>query len=61
MASVLRWLSDVMPLSYAVDALQTVTSASSLSGTYWRDAAVVGGCVALGLVLAAVTLRRRSA
>jgi ABC-2 type transport system permease protein len=61
MAGVLRWISDAMPLSYAVDALQTVTAAHSLSGAYWRDAAVVAGCVMVGLVLAAATLRRRTA
>jgi ABC-2 type transport system permease protein len=60
MATVLRWASDVMPLSYAVDALQRVTSSASLTGTYWRDAIVVLGCALVGLALAAATLRRRT-
>jgi ABC-2 type transport system permease protein len=60
MATVLRWASDAMPLSYAVDALQRVTTSTSLTGTYWRDATVVLGCAVAGLTLAAATLRRRT-
>jgi ABC-2 type transport system permease protein len=60
MATVLRWLSDVIPLSYAVDALQRVSNSASLDGDYWRDAAVVLCCAIVGLCLAAATLRRRT-
>jgi ABC-2 type transport system permease protein len=60
MATVLRWASDVMPLSYAVDALQRVTTSASLTAAYWRDAIVVFGCALVGLTLAAATLRRRT-
>lgn len=60
MATVLRWASDAMPLSYAVDALQRITGSASLSGYYWRDVVVVFGCVLVGLALAAATLRRRT-
>ncbi len=60
MAAVLRWASDVMPLSYAVEALQRVTASGSLSSTYWRDVTVVLGCAVAGLALAAATLRRRT-
>lgn len=60
MATVLRWASDVMPLSYAVDALQRVTTSASLTATYWRDAIVVLGYALVGLTLAAATLRRRT-
>jgi ABC-2 type transport system permease protein len=60
MATVLRWASDVMPLSYAVDALQRVTTSATLSGTYWRDTIVVLACALTGLTLAAATLRRRT-
>lgn len=60
MAGVLRWASDVMPLSYAVDALQRVAEDSSLGGDYWRDVVILVGCVVMGLGLAAVTLRRRT-
>ncbi len=60
MATVLHWASNVMPLSYAVDALQAVSTSASLDATYWRNTAVVAGCVVVGLVLAAATLRRRT-
>ncbi|MFG1606378.1 ABC transporter permease [Actinoplanes sp. NPDC049265] len=51
----LQAVSDVLPLTYAVDAL---TQAGTT--TMWRDLAVVSGAVVLALVLAAATLRRRT-
>lgn len=51
MAGWLSALSDVMPLSYAVEAP---------TSTFWVDLIAVGGCVIRGLVLAAATLRRRT-
>jgi ABC-2 type transport system permease protein len=61
MAPVLRWLSDVMPLSYAVEALKHAATDTDLSGVYARDALIIAGCVAIALTLAAVTLRRTTA
>ncbi len=52
---------DVMPLSYAVEALQQVGANAEPTSTFWIDLVVVGGCVILGLILAAATLRRRTA
>jgi ABC-2 type transport system permease protein len=60
MAGWLSALSDVMPLSYAVEALQEVGANAEPTSTFWIDLAVVAGCVILGLVLAAATLRRRT-
>ncbi len=60
MAGWLSALSDVMPLSYAVEAMQDVGTNAEPTSTFWIDLAVVGGCVILGLVLAAATLRRRT-
>jgi ABC-2 type transport system permease protein len=60
MAEVLRWFSDLMPLSYAVQALQRVASGTDLGGQYWRDAAILVGVTLLALVLAAATLPRSS-
>lgn len=60
MATVLRWASDVMPLSYAVDALQRVTASSEIPGALWRDIVVVLTIAVAGLVLGAATLRRRT-
>ncbi|MEJ3747769.1 ABC transporter permease [Actinomycetes bacterium KLBMP 9797] len=56
----LEAISDVMPLSYAVEALQEVGAHADPTGTMWRDVAIVGGCVLVALALAAATLRRRT-
>lgn len=60
MATVLSWVSDVMPLSYAVDALNRVTAHTTLDASYWRDAIILAACALIGLVLAALTLRRQT-
>ncbi|HVV76729.1 MAG TPA: ABC transporter permease [Mycobacteriales bacterium] len=60
MADVLRWASDVMPLSYAVEAVDHVTNDAGLGGDFWRDVAILAGCAVAGLTLAAATLRRRT-
>jgi ABC-2 type transport system permease protein len=60
MAAVLRWVSDVLPVSYAVDALQRVAG-GDVGGTYTRDLVIVAGFVVVALLLAAATLRRRTA
>jgi ABC-2 type transport system permease protein len=57
----LEAISDVLPLSYAVEALQEVGIHPDPTGTMWRDLAIVAGCVLVALVLAAATLRRRTA
>jgi ABC-2 type transport system permease protein len=59
MASALEWASDVLPLTYAYDALARATS-DDLGGRLALDAAVVGGAIVLALVLGATTLRRRT-
>lgn len=58
MAKLLQWASDLMPLSYAVSAMQRVAGSPSLDATYARDVLVVAGCAVLALALAAATLRR---
>lgn len=60
MASLLSWISDAMPLAYAVDAMTHVDASSGVSGDLIADLAVVAGCTALALVLGAATLRRRT-
>ena len=59
--SALRAVSDVLPLSYAVDAMQQVQNSSSLAGDFWADLAVIAGFVVALLALGAATLRRRTA
>ncbi len=56
----LRYVSNVLPLSYAVEALQQVGAYADPTAALWRDLAVVAGCVILALTLAAATLRRRT-
>ncbi|MBK1786113.1 ABC transporter permease [Prauserella cavernicola] len=60
MGLLLSWISDVLPLSYAVDALDRVTHSAEFDGTLVRDLAVVAGSALLALVLGAATLRRRT-
>jgi ABC-2 type transport system permease protein len=57
------WLqaaSDVMPLSYAIDALAQIGRHADPTATMWRDLIVVLGATIVALVLAAATLRRRT-
>jgi ABC-2 type transport system permease protein len=56
----LEWISNVMPASYALEALQQVGSHPELTGTAIRDIVVVIGCALIALCLAAATLRRRT-
>lgn len=53
-------LSDVMPLTYAVQALQEVAAHPTPTTLMWRDIGIVAGCIVVGLALAAATLRRRT-
>ncbi|WP_280347960.1 ABC transporter permease [Nocardia neocaledoniensis] len=56
----LEAISNVMPLSYAVDALQQVSESPEPTGLMWRDIAVVAGFAVVALCLGAATLRRRT-
>jgi ABC-2 type transport system permease protein len=60
MAGWLQAISDVMPMTYAVEALQEVGAYDEATTTLWRDFGIVAGCVVVALTLAAATLRRRS-
>jgi ABC-2 type transport system permease protein len=60
MAGWLQAVSDVLPLTYAVEALQEVGAHAEPTGTMWRDFAIVAGAVVVALVAAAGTLRRRT-
>jgi ABC-2 type transport system permease protein len=55
----LEAVSDVLPLSYAVDAMQTLTS-STETADVWQDLGVVAAFALAGLALGAATLRRRT-
>ena len=60
MATVLDWISDALPLSYAVDALTQVTTSDEVDGTLVRNLVVIAGCALVALLLGAATLRRRT-
>ena len=57
---VLNAASDVLPLSYAVDAMKAVTLDADATGDVLRDLLVVLGFVVAALALGAGTLRRRT-
>lgn len=56
----LQWISNVLPLSYAVEALQQVAVHPGTTAVMLRDLAVVAGFVVAALWLGAATLRRRT-
>lgn len=57
----LRWVSDALPLSYAVDAMRDLTTHEEVSAGAWADLSVVGLAIVAALGLGAATLRRRTA
>jgi len=59
MPDVLGRISDVLPLSYAVDAMSDIAQSSSTRDV-WQNLAVVAGFAAACLALGAATLRRRT-
>jgi len=56
----LEAVSNLLPLSYAVDAMQTLTRTSDTADV-WLDVLVVACFAVAGLALGAATLRRRTA
>ena len=61
MAGWLEAISAVLPLSYAVDAMQRITVEPDVSGRIVADLAIVLAAIVLALALGAATLRRRTA
>jgi ABC-2 type transport system permease protein len=59
MAPLLEWVSYVLPMTYAYDALARATT-DDLGGALVVDVLVVVGAIVLSLVLGASTLRRRT-
>jgi ABC-2 type transport system permease protein len=60
MAGALEAISYALPLTYAYDALERVTTDGSLGGRGAVDVLVTGGVILLALALGAATLRRRT-
>ncbi|MFI5897239.1 ABC transporter permease [Actinoplanes sp. NPDC051513] len=60
MAGWLQAIADVLPLTYAVDALVEVGKSAEPTSAMWRDLIIVAGAAVIALILAAATLRRRT-
>jgi ABC-2 type transport system permease protein len=60
MPGFLQGLADLLPLSYAVEAMSSVVTSPDLTWTAVRDLLVVGAFALAGLGLGSVTLRRRT-
>ena len=57
---VLRWISSLLPLSYAVDLMRDLTTNQEIDPSAWVDLSVVVLAILLALGLGAATLRRRT-
>ncbi|MFJ9541900.1 ABC transporter permease [Streptomyces sp. NPDC101225] len=57
----LEAISNVLPMSYAVDGMNEVLKHTDMTATFVRDVLVVAGSALLVLGLGAATLRRRTA
>jgi ABC-2 type transport system permease protein len=60
MAGVLGGIAKVLPMTYAVEALEQVGRYTSATSIMWRDLVIVVGAAVVALALAAATLRRRT-
>ncbi|WP_330331112.1 ABC transporter permease [Streptomyces sp. NBC_00536] len=60
MQPVLEAVSNVLPMSYAVDGMTQVLTHTDMTTDFVRDVIVVAACALLVLALGAATLRRRT-
>ena len=56
----LEAISNVLPMSYAVDGMNEVLLHTDMTANFVRDALIVAGCALLVLTLGAATLKRRT-
>ncbi|MGW0760435.1 ABC transporter permease [Streptomyces sp. NPDC002814] len=56
----LEAISNVLPMSYAVDGMNEVLKHTDMTANFIRDILIVAGCALLVLTLGAATLRRRT-
>ena len=61
MNEALEAISNVLPLTFSVDALQEIAANADATDQLWLDAGIMGAIVLGVLVLASLTLRRRTA
>jgi ABC-2 type transport system permease protein len=57
---ILHWVANILPLTYAIQAMQGVAQELALSAQTVRDVAIVLGFMVCAVALAAVTLRRQT-
>jgi ABC-2 type transport system permease protein len=60
MNSVLRAISDAMPMSYAVDAVHHLSREAATTGALWGDLGIVVAFATAAIGLGAATLQRRT-
>lgn len=60
MQPALEYVSDVLPMSYAVDGMNEVLRHTDPTGEFVQDVVIVGGSALLVLLMGAATLRRRT-
>jgi ABC-2 type transport system permease protein len=60
MNEVLDSVSGILPLTFSVEALKEIAGNTDATAALWQDATVMGGIVVGVLVLASLTLRRRT-
>ncbi|MEU2793147.1 ABC transporter permease [Streptomyces sp. NPDC007100] len=60
MQPVLKAVSDVLPMSYAVDAMNEILAHPAPTGAFLRDILIVTACALVVLALGTTTLRRRT-
>jgi ABC-2 type transport system permease protein len=58
--TLLSWISDVLPLSYAVDAMNAITSSADGTGDALRSLGIVVAFIVGALALGSLTLSRRT-
>jgi ABC-2 type transport system permease protein len=56
----LQAISNVLPMTYSVEALGQVGQHADPTTTLWKDLGIVVGSIVVALTLAAATLRRRT-
>ncbi len=61
MAEWLRWASDVLPLTYAVQAVKELSAHASVTDVLGKDVLILACWVVGALVAASLTLRRKTA
>ncbi|WP_427008327.1 ABC transporter permease [Pseudarthrobacter sp. H2] len=61
MNGVLEAVSNVLPLTFSVDALKEIAGHAEATDALWQDTGIMAAIVVAVLVLASLTLRRRTA